>query len=115
MTSREMTIDLTTKDMSSELRYGFGNVLGTQNRLTLSLASSHFVLCLNPIKGTFNIVSILTHTHTHTHTNIHLAVNMASIIPKRPNIHLSWHLLTFAYHGISNQPSIHLIMHIILT
>ena len=34
MTSREMTIDLTTKDMSSELRYGFGNVLGTQNRLT---------------------------------------------------------------------------------
>ena len=108
-----MTIDLTTKDISSELRYGFGNALGTQNRLTLSLASSYFVLCLNPIKGTFNIVSILTHTHTHT--NIHLAVNMASIIPKRPNIHLSWHLLTFAYHGISNQPSIHLIMHIMLT
>ena len=54
--SQGRTIDLTTKDMSSELRYSLGNVLGTQNRPTLWLASSHCVLCLNPIKGTLNIV-----------------------------------------------------------
>jgi len=42
---------------------------------------------------------------------------MASIIPKRPNhssimaylnIHLSWYLLTYIYHGISNIHIIHL-------
>ena len=53
---------LTTKDMSSELRYGLGKMLGTQNCPTLRLASSHYVLCLNPIKGTLNIASVLTHT-----------------------------------------------------
>ena len=64
VSSYGITIDLTTKDMGSELRYGFENVLGTQNCLTLRLASSHCVLCLNLIKGTFNISSILTHTLT---------------------------------------------------
>ena len=51
------TIDLTTRDMGSELRYHLGKVLGTQNCPTLRLASSHCVLGLNPIKGTLNIVS----------------------------------------------------------
>ena len=46
--------DLTTKDIGSEIRYGLGKVLGTQNRPTLRLASHHCVLCLNPIKSTFN-------------------------------------------------------------
>ena len=57
-----MTIDLTTRDIGSKLSYGLRKVLGTQNRPTLRLAFSHCVLCLNPIKGTFNIASILTHT-----------------------------------------------------
>ena len=62
-TSSEVrTIDLTSRDMSSELSYSIGKVLGIQNRLILRLAFSHCVLCLNPIKGTLNIVSILTHT-----------------------------------------------------
>ena len=60
--SQGMTIDLTTKDIGLELRYGLGKVLGTQNRPNLRLTSSHCVLCLYPIKGTLNIVSILTHT-----------------------------------------------------
>ena len=47
---------LTTGYMGLELRYGFRKVLGTQNCPTLRLASSHCVLCLNPIKGTLNIV-----------------------------------------------------------
>ena len=51
---QERTFYLITKDMSSELRYGLGKVLGTQNRLTLRLASLHCVYCLNPIKGTLN-------------------------------------------------------------
>ena len=59
--SQEMTIDLTTRNMGLELRYNLGKVLGTQNNPTLRLASSHCVLCLNTIKGTFNIASILTH------------------------------------------------------
>ena len=50
------------QSMSLEFSYGFGKVLGTQNNPTLGLASSHCVLCLNPIKGIFNIVSILIHT-----------------------------------------------------
>ena len=50
------TIDLAIRDMSLKLRYGFEKVLGTQNRPTLRLASSYCVLCLNPIKGTLNIV-----------------------------------------------------------
>ena len=69
-----------------------GRYLGTQNRLTLGLASSYCVLCLNPIKGIFNTVSILTHTHTHTHTSKHII--MALIIPK-PN-----HSSIMAYHNI---------------
>ena len=54
--SRGRTIDLTTRDMGSELWYGLGKVLGIQNRPMLRLASSHCVLCLNLIKGTLNIV-----------------------------------------------------------
>ena len=92
-----MTINLTTRDMGSKLRYSLGNVLNTQNCPTLRLASSHCVLCLNPIKDTLNIL-------TYTYTSIHLTINITSIIPRRPNhssimaypnIHLSWHLPTF--------------------
>ena len=60
--SRGRTIDLTTRDIGSELRYNLGKVLGTQNYPTLKLASSHCVLCFNPIEGTLNIASITTHT-----------------------------------------------------
>ena len=56
VSSQGRTIDLTTKDMSSELRYGLEKLLGTQNHLTLRLAFFHYVLCLNPIKGTLNII-----------------------------------------------------------
>ena len=68
--SRGRTIDLITRNIGSELRYGLGKVLGTQNRLTLRLASFHYVLCLNPIKGILNIVSN-SHTHQHTSSNQH--------------------------------------------
>ena len=40
---KEGPFDLTTKDMSLELRYGFGKVLGTQNHPTLRLFP---LLCL---------------------------------------------------------------------
>jgi len=40
-------------------------VLGSQNRSTYGLASTHFFLRLNLIKGTFNIAF-----YTHTHTSI---------------------------------------------
>ena len=53
--SRKDLFYLTTRDMGSEFKYDFGKVLGTQNRPTLRFASSHCVLCLNPIKGIFNI------------------------------------------------------------
>ena len=56
------TIDLTTRDIGSELRYGLGKALGTQNHPTLRLASSHCVLCLNLIKGTLKIVILNSHT-----------------------------------------------------
>ena len=42
--------------MGSELRYGLEKVLGAQNHPTLRLVSLHYVLCLNPIEGTLNIV-----------------------------------------------------------
>ena len=58
-----MTIDLTTRDMGSELMYGLGKVLGTQNRPTLRLISSYCVLCLNTFKGIFN-TSILIYMLT---------------------------------------------------
>ena len=48
-------LDLTTRDVGLELRYGLGKVLGTQNRPSLGLASSHYVLCLNHIKDILNI------------------------------------------------------------
>ena len=81
------------QSISSEFRYDFKKVLGTQNRLTHGLPSTHCFLRLNLIKEIFNIVF-----YTHTHTNMHLTINMASNIPK-PNIHLSY---------LSTKPSIHL-------
>ena len=84
--------------MSSEFRYDFKKVLGTQNRLTHGLPSTHCFLRFNLIKEMFNIVF-----YTHTHTNMHLTINMASNIPK-PNIHLSY---------LSTKPSIHLSWHLI--
>ena len=63
--------------MDSEFRYGDGKVLGTQPHPTHGSASSHYVLCLNLIKGPFNIV-----IYTYTHNSIHLAINMRLIIPK---------------------------------
>ena len=59
---RKYLLGLTTREMGSELRYGFWKVFGTQNRPTLRLVSSHCVLCLTLIKGTLNIASILTLT-----------------------------------------------------
>ena len=73
--------DLTTRDMGLELRYSLRKVLSIQNCSTLRLASSHCVLCFNPIKGTLNIVIL-----THTHTSIHLTINMASNIPNHTSI-----------------------------
>ena len=49
--------------MDSELRYGLEKVLGAQNHLILRFASLHYVLCLNPIKGTLNIVIKDSRTH----------------------------------------------------
>ena len=46
--------DLTTRELGSELRYGLGKVLGTQNHPTVRLASHHCILCLNHIKDTLN-------------------------------------------------------------
>ena len=43
------------QSMGSEFIYEDGKVLGTQSHLTHGLASSHYVLCLNLIKGMFNI------------------------------------------------------------
>jgi len=50
-------------------------MLGTQPHPTCGLTSSHYILHLNLIKGSFNIV-IYTHTHTLTyiyHGNSHQA------------------------------------------
>ena len=63
--------------IGSEFKYRDGKVLGTQPHPTRGLTSSHCVLCLNLIKVSINIV-----IYTHTHTSIHLAINMASILPK---------------------------------
>ena len=40
---RGRTIDLTIRDMDSEFIYALGKVLGTQDHLTLKLASHHYV------------------------------------------------------------------------
>ena len=72
------------QSMCLTFRYEDGKVLGTQPHPTRGLASNHCVLCLNLIKGMFNIVS-----YTHTHINMHLTINMASNVPK-PKIHLSF-------------------------
>ena len=76
--------------MGSELRYGLGKVLGTKNRLALRLASPHYVLSLNSIKGILNIVIL-----THSHTNIHLTINMTLIIPNHTSIMAINQSLTF--------------------
>ena len=82
------------------VRYGDGKMLGTQPHKTSRSASSHCVLCLNLIKGSFNIVIC-----THAHTSILLAINMASIIPKtltHGNSHQAQH--TSIMHIISSHP-----------
>ena len=50
------------QSMGSEFRYVFGKVLGTQDYLTLRLASHHCVLCFNLIKNMFNL-----HLYSHTY------------------------------------------------
>ena len=75
--------------------YGFGvqvrlgKVLGTQDCLTHGSASTHCVLCLNLVKGKFNIYhSRLTDTLTCIqHTIWHFIPN--------PNIHLLWHCIIY--------------------
>ena len=64
--------------MGLEFRYTLRKVLGTQDHLTLRLASHHCVLCLNLIKNIFN-----TYFLTHTHASIHLTYNHGIIIPKQ--------------------------------
>ena len=51
------------QSMGSEFRYVFGKVLGTQDYLTLRLASHHCVLCFNFIKNMFNTLYPNSHTH----------------------------------------------------
>ena len=63
------------QSLDSEFRYALGKVLGTQDCLTLRLASHHCVLCLNPIKNHLNPCIL----DSHTHTNMHLENNMASL------------------------------------
>ena len=82
------------QSMSLEFRYDFGEVLGTQNFLTCRSASIYCVLCLNPIKGTFNICTL-----TRTHTSIHLSIQHG----------ISSQILTYIYH--SNQPILAYIYH----
>ena len=74
----------------------FGKVLGTQDHLIHRSASTHCVLHLNLVKGTFNIAIL----DSHTHTNIHLANKHGIFIPN-PNIHLScisYYILAYIYH-----------------
>ena len=68
--------------------YGFGKVLGTQNRPNLGLVSSYCVLYLNPIKGKLNIVILNSHTHTLAFIYV---INMAFYLKT----------LTYIYRGIS--------------
>ena len=65
-------------------------MLGTQDRLTHGSASTHCVLCLNHVKGIFNIVF-----YTHTHTSIHLSIQHS----------ISSQILTYIYHGIASHIS----------
>ena len=48
--------------MGLELSYDFGMVLGTQVRITLRLASTHYVLRFNTIKDSLNIIILNSHT-----------------------------------------------------
>ena len=68
--------------MGLEFRYVLGKVLGTQDRLTLRLASHHCVLRLNLDKIMFN-----TYILTHTHTSIHLRIQHGIMIPKHIHTH----------------------------
>ena len=81
----------------SEFRYGDEKVLDTQPYLTRRSASTHCILHLNLIKGTFNIVILDSHTHQHTSSNQH------SIVDPKPQHTSIMHLitsqiLTYAYH-----------------
>ena len=71
---RGRTIDLTIRDMDSEFIYALGKVLGTQDRLTLRLASHHCVVHLNLIKINFNTCIL----NSHMDTSMHLTYNMVS-------------------------------------
>ena len=51
------------QSMGSEFRYAFGKMLGTQDRLTLRLASYHCVLRPNLIKNHLNTCIQDSHTH----------------------------------------------------
>ena len=68
--------------MGLKFRYILGKVLGTQDRLTLRLASHYCVLHLNLDKIKFKTCIL----NSHTHTSIHLTINIASIIPKHIHI-----------------------------
>ena len=79
------------QSMGSKFRYGLGKVLGTQNYPTCGSASIYCVLCLNPIKGTFNMAYKHTHTHTHTHTYTHIHAH--THIHQHTSKHTTWHFI----------------------
>ena len=69
------------QSLGSGFRYILGEVLGTQDHLTLRLASHCCVLFLNPIKNHLN--TCILNTHTHTHTNMHLTNKHGTFNPKQ--------------------------------
>ena len=90
MSFRGRTIDLTIRDMGSEFRYIFGKVLGTQDFLTLRLASYHCVLRLKLDLIMFKTYLLNSHTHQHAskHTTWHhhpKTHTYPSIKHKKPN------------------------------
>ena len=81
-------------------RYGFGvkvwsqEGVGHPKRPTLRLASTHYVLWLNPIKGILSIVSLLTHTQQHSSNNQHgittsLTIHLSCLSPHHKPQHTS--------------------------
>ena len=102
--------------MGSKFRYALEKVLGTQDRLTLRLASHLCVLCLNPSKNYLNTCILNSHTHTHTHTNMHLINNMTSLTlnkytylsTKQKRAKHTKETLAYIYHGISSQTLAHI-------
>ena len=102
------------QSMGSKFRYALGKMLGTQDRLTLRLASHHCVLRPNLIKNMFN-----TYIYTHTHANIHLSIqswhhssqNTYPFLKQKrakykgnPGIHLTYEK---PYHTSKHVPSYH--------